>query len=140
MAHGRRGLLGAIHAGKRQLGWDDETYRAVLRQVTGHDSAAACTVRELEAVLEQLRARGFTPKPGAPAYRRGHRPEARYIRALWAELAQQGALHDPSEVGLNAFVERQTKTSRLEWCSTAQLRSVLEALKAWSTRVRHASP
>jgi phage gp16-like protein len=139
MRHGIRGLLGAVHAGKRALGWDEATYRDVLRQVTGKASAKDCTQRELEQLITLMRERGFAPKAGAPAFKSADRPEVKFIRALWAELAAAGAVTDASEEGLSAFVERQAKVSRLEWCDTPQLRSVLEGLKAWSARVRATS-
>ena len=56
--------------------------------------------------------------------------------ALWNQLARDGVLHNPSRAALNAFVERTVHVSALRFATSAQLDTVIEALKAWKDRGR----
>lgn len=132
--------LAALHAGKRALGWDDETYRAFVHGYTGRDSAADCTVEQLASLLDQMRARGFQRAPGAKEYSTTQpRSQLDKARALWGELDALGALRSPGEAGFCAYVERMTGRSRPEWCTPEQLSRVIEGLKAWTARERRAA-
>ena len=51
--------IAAMHVAKKELGLDDETYRAALVQVTGKSSSAAMSEAERQKVLEHFRDRGF---------------------------------------------------------------------------------
>ena len=55
----RRSLLAALHAGKRELGLDEDTYHLMLEMVTGKDSAALMTIPEITRVLDHMRGRGW---------------------------------------------------------------------------------
>lgn len=59
----RKSELGKIHLAKKQLGMDDDTYRAMLHQVGGVDSAAALDDRGRAKVLDHLRKAGFKATP-----------------------------------------------------------------------------
>lgn len=139
----RKVELAAIHAGRRSLGWDEDTYRTVLRQLTGKASAADLTVYERAAVLDKMRDLGFKRTrqgyTGRAPRRDGRPTQLDLIRTLWGELAATGALRDPSEPALQAFGERQTGKSRLEWCTPGELRQIIEALKSWAARSRRAA-
>ena len=52
-------LIGMIHVAKNQLGLDDDTYRALLLDLTGKDSCATMTVKEQWRVIEELKRKGF---------------------------------------------------------------------------------
>lgn len=136
----RKRSLGALHAGKRKLGWDDATYRALLDQVTGKHSAADCSDTELGAMLDFMRTRGFARQPGfvAPPARSSEDPAAGQlakIHELWDELASKGALSEPSESALRAFGHRVTGAQALKFMTVAQRIKVIEGLKAWLRRV-----
>ena len=47
--------LAAIHVARKQLGLEDDDYRAVLERVTGKSSAGKMTVGEQGKVLDELR-------------------------------------------------------------------------------------
>ncbi len=126
------GLIKVIHVGKRQLGLDDETYRAMLCNVTGRESTKDMTRRELLLVVDALTRAGFrVAKPGVT----DRSPQAKKIRALWLELYDLGAVRDKSERALLAYVQRITGAEKTEWCTTEQLQSVIETLKAWGDRI-----
>lgn len=59
----RAGLIASVKIAQKDLGLDDTTYRSLLQGVTGMDSAARCTVPQLKAMLAELRAKGWTPRP-----------------------------------------------------------------------------
>ena len=54
----RTPALKAVHASRRQLGLDDDTYRALLERVTGERSAAVLDARQLGRVLTEMRRLG----------------------------------------------------------------------------------
>jgi hypothetical protein len=135
----RNRTLGAIHAGRRALRWDVETYRMYLDQLVGKRSASECTDEELARVLDDMRVRGFERKEGAPpAVPRERATQLSKARALWAELSAIGALRNPTDVAFCGYVERMTRKSRPEWCTPEQLSRVIEGLKAWVERERNA--
>lgn len=126
--------LKAIHVGRKKLGWDEETYRAALVQLTGKRSSAELTGPERARVLDRMRDLGFQhTKPQPP--RRPRATQDDKIRALWEELDAMGALRDGSERALQAFVQRQTGKSRIEWCTPQEKNKVIEGLKSWADRV-----
>ena len=51
--------LAKIHLAKKQLGLDDDTYRSIILQTTGKDSAAKCTDRQLEKVVKTFEEKGW---------------------------------------------------------------------------------
>lgn len=90
MAHNTAGLIKAIHMGKRKLGMDNETYRQMLRGLTGLDSCSQMTAHELKTVLFHMRQAGFSAQP------RKLSPQERKIRALWLLLHEAGQVQDKS--------------------------------------------
>lgn len=130
--------LAAIHTGKRALGLDEDAYRGMLFNLTGHTSSAELDPVGRAKVLDRMRDLGFErsrpytpPAPGRP-----RATQADKARALWGELGNAGALRDDSEAAITAFVERQTGKSRLEWCTPSELNRVIEGLKGWLARVK----
>lgn len=139
----RNGLIGKIHVAKSQLGLDDDTYRDVLRRVTGKESSGDCSITELEAVKAEMVNLGWQPAKKAPP-RAGKRPLAdgeiaAKLRALWISGYHLGVVNDPSEAALAAFVKRSTGGRKsgvdaLQWMTAGDARKAIEALKAWLTR------
>jgi phage gp16-like protein len=127
---GRRRDLAAIHVAKKQLGLDDDTYRAMLWSVGRVRSAADLDFAGRRQVLEHLQARGFRHR--RPQARD---PQSRKVRALWLELKALGALRDASEGALAAYAERVTGVKALQWLSADQASHLIEQLKAWQKRV-----
>lgn len=138
----RRALIAKIHVAKKQLGLNDDDYRAVLLDVGGAASAADMADAKLVAVVRHFEARGFTAtarKPGTP--RRADSPMALKARALWISLHQLGAIEDGSEAALEGFARRQLGVTKMQWADQAQGYKLIEALKAraqragWNQRV-----
>ncbi len=135
----RNAELAAIHVGKKQLGLDDETYREIVIRISARarkgdgwcDSAGRMTAAERLALIYELRRLGFQrAKPRNP----GAGQEAK-IRAIWNALIEAGALRNPTERGLRAFIKRQTGGVEMpNWLTPGEAIKVIEGLKAIAKR------
>jgi len=130
--------LAAIHVAKKQLGLDDDVYRAIVARISTKFrraplySSGDMEPRERRALIEELRRLGFQKKPEA---KKVERPQVGKVYALWKELQLAGALRDSSVVALRHFVKRVTGRDALQWATPGDLNKVIEALKAWLARV-----
>jgi phage gp16-like protein len=133
----RRAELAAIHVAVKQLGLDDATYREFLFATTGRRSAAELSDGQRQQVIELLRSRGFkrTPTEEKRARRMADNRQLAMIRGLWKKLRYAGALADPSERHLSAFVKKMTGIESPEWLNPQEAITVIEALKGWLARV-----
>jgi len=137
MSKPRAGALAAIHLGKKQLGWSEDVYRDVVAGVCAGRtrSAGELTSAERARLLDIMREQGF--KPTRPVRKHDAVPtQADKARELWGDLVALGCLRAGTDAALQAFVERQTGKSRMEWCTPQELNAVIEALKSWLTRER----
>ncbi|MFQ2250968.1 gp16 family protein [Aeromonas dhakensis] len=147
-------LLKLVQVGRRELGLDEEEYRALLEQVTGVRSAKGMSASKLDAVITAMKGLGFKVKGGAqvtgrrspPSSAKVQAPEVRKLRAIWITMKQDGLLHDGSEDALDSFIRRMTANAnggigvnRAEWLTSAQAERVLEALKKWHIRLMTAA-
>lgn len=128
--------LAKIHIAKKDLGLDDETYRALLQRVAGVQSARDLDAKGCSTVLAEFYRSGWRPKP--PRSKQGatlaNDPQSRKIRALWLTLFDAGVVRDASEQALGRYCKRQTGVERLHWLSAGQARKLIEALKQWGAR------
>ncbi|MBO2589348.1 gp16 family protein [Shewanella algae] len=128
--------LKLVQIGKRELHLDDDMYRNLLEKVTGKRSAKELDEVQLKAVIAEMKAQGFKPK----SKRRDRAPEVAKIRAIWLTMFAQGFVRSNTEVALNTYVKRMTKTDngqgvdRVNWLRSDQAAQVLEALKKWHYR------
>lgn len=137
----RRAAVVKVQIARRDLGLDEDTYRAILSRLTGRASASDCTDAQLGVVLDEFKAKGWKPKVvqgGGPA-RRGKpaaaaHPVARKARAMWISLHQLGVVRDPSEAALEAFARRQLGVEKLRWAVASEAHALIEALKAMAER------
>ena len=133
----RQNLIRLIHVAQRDLGMDDDTYRAVLADCTGKRTTVAMSLTELELVIGRMKRGGFRVRHGGkPASSRplADYPEATKIRALWLFLHQLGAVKNPSEAALAAYVKRVARVDALQWLDGKQAKTVIESLKKWAMR------
>ena len=133
----RNGLISKIHVAKKQLAMEEESYRAMLARVTGHDSLKAMNEQQLDKVLKELKRFGFKAKGGKRAGTRKMAgcPLAAKIRALWLDLYHLGAIADPSEEALASFVNRMTGCRSMQWMNSSQADNAIKALRGWLERV-----
>lgn len=126
--------LAAIHVAKKQLGLDDDTYRAMLVRVTGKSSTRDMTEAERNRVVAELRAKGF--KAGSTGPRK--KLEGRYaakLQALWIAGWNLGIVRDRTDEALIAFVKRQAGVDHVRFLyDPADARRAIEGLKGWLAR------
>jgi len=130
--------LAQIHIAKKDLGLDDETYRAMLWTVARVNSSADLDFHARKRVLQHLKARGWTNKPARKANASrplASDPQSRLIRHLWLELHAAGAVNDPSEQALASYVRKRTQVEALQWLKSTQASQVIEELKQWLIRL-----
>ena len=66
----RKSLMAKIHIAQKDLGLDEDTYRAMLQNLTGKRSSADCTDRQLVMLVAALRKRGWKDsRPKGPKVR-----------------------------------------------------------------------
>ncbi len=134
----RRSLIAKVHIAPKQLGLDEDSYRAVMHRVTGRISAADCDVAQLEALVQEFTRLGFRatakPVPGKRGTARADHPLARKARAMWISLGLLCAVRETSEPALEAFARRQMGCERFQWANQSQGDRLVEGLKAMAER------
>jgi hypothetical protein len=131
--------LGLLHAAKRMLGLDDDTYRAVLRTHGGVDSAKDLTPAGFKRVADHFRAAGFAklPAPARPAFglRAGMASpdQVKYIQSLWRQVSEAG------DRALDRWLERTCKVTALRFLTAAQAQAAITGLKAMVAHKRSKS-
>jgi hypothetical protein len=122
--------LAAIHVARKQLGLDEDTYRAVALRVTGKSSSKDMSERERGRLLEELRRQGFKP-----AKKTLEGPFAAKLQAHWIALWNLGEVADRRDGPLLAFVKRQTNIDHTRFLVDGDdAAKAIEALKAWAAR------
>lgn len=133
--------IAAIHTLKGKLGLSDDDYRALLVNLTGKHSSKALGVQEQARVRDHMQALGErlgvlkpTRQRSFAQTRAAASPRERKVWALWNQLHRDGVIQNHSAPALNAWVKRQVGVDALRFCNTAQLDTLIEALKAWQRR------
>ena len=121
------GLIKAIQTGRRRLGMDEETYRALLADVSGgKTSSKELNAYQLKEVLRRMREAGFGSVTDGPQMRK--------IKQLWLEMHKEGIVRNKSDRAVSAYIQRITKKSP-EACRVKDLQLVIETLKQWIERI-----
>lgn len=121
------GLIKAIQTGRRRLGMDEETYRALLADVSGgKTSSKELNSYQLKEVLRRMREAGFGSVSDGPQMRK--------IKQLWLDMHKEGIVRSKSDRAVSAYIQRITKKSP-EACRVKDLQLVIETLKQWIERI-----
>ena len=128
--------IATIHVAKKQLGLDEDTYRAKLRVITGKFSVKDMTEEERQRVISAFRQNGFKPVERRPD---GHQkltgPFAKKLQALWIGGYNLGVVENRDDSAMLAFVKRQTGLDHTQFLHYADdARKAIEGLKAWLHR------
>lgn len=130
--------IAAIHVAKKQLGLDDDVYRAKLYNITGKRSAKDMTEGERQSVLSVFRNEGFDPKPAERRSDGRQKLSGKYakkLQALWIAAWNLGLVENRDDAALLAFVKRQTGIEHTRFLQYHDDASVaIEGLKAWINR------
>ena len=130
----RRSQIAKIKMAAKQLGLDDDVYRALLQRVTGKASCADMTIAQRDAVLDALKAQGWQPKggkggkawPGRPKDT-DNTPMLRKVEALLADAKR------PWDYA-HATAHQMFGVDRLEFLNNHQLHRLVAALQIDANR------
>ncbi len=118
-----------IHVGKGQLGLDDATYRAMLRQIGGVESSKDLDAEGRKKVIQHLISRGAEigkkPVAGKPATEPADAKKDILAKIEW----QLGQLGKPWGYAMGTAKRIFPNVARWEWLSVAQLGKVSGALE-----------
>lgn len=133
----RKRELAQIHIAKSDLGLDEDTYRAVLMDVAGVDSAAKLNAKQRQAVLERFKSKGWVNKKqkGKPtkSVDSTKEPLMSKIGALLADMKL------PWSYAHGIKKQMKFKPRRLEWCSKEQLQAIVVALIKHQEKLQESS-
>lgn len=121
----RRSQLAQIHIARKDLGLDEDTYRAMLMDVAGVDSSAKLNAKQRAAVLARFESKGWKNKKqrGKPtAVANEKAPLMSKIGALLADMKL------PWAYATGIMKQQGIKAQRIEWCTNKELHSIAVAL------------
>jgi phage gp16-like protein len=125
-AESRTKLIAAVRAAARRLGIEEDDRRELQQQITGHRSMADMSLADLGKMLDHLN-KGWHGQTGG-------RATTSKIRALWWTLYWLGAVDDPNDRAIDAFVRRQGGPASLRFTDHRAAQPIIEALKSWAHR------
>jgi len=126
--------IAAIHVARKQLGLDEDTYRALAVRVTGKGSAKDMTEAERQQLLEEFRRRGFKKASTGSRKKLDGRYAAK-LQALWISAWNLGLVERREDSALVAFVKRQTGIEHVRFLHYPEdANKAIEALKGWMAR------
>ncbi len=136
----RQSHLAAIHIAQKALGLSKDDAEALKLAITGKASAADMTApqrRQYLAHLSGLQGRNKPPgrAPGQRSVDDAQDERWSKARALWHTLAGAGLVRTDTDAALLAYVKRQTHVDAWRFLNGYQINSVIEALKAWCSRI-----
>jgi len=113
-----------IHVAAKELGLEEEEYRAILKQEAGVNSCGDALMDDyrVERLMRRFKKLGFKPrrKPSLDA-------QQKMIYALWKKLAKLEGL---DRKALNGFYKRQYGVDHVRFLKAEQKQGMIEALKA----------
>lgn len=131
----RKRLYALLRVGKERLGWDEDTYRDVLKKhgaclKNGKISATTLSVAQIENILSYMKRQGFRVVPSAKKAKSSTPIDK--VMTLWHELYYYGIIEDGSVESLNRLVKRLTGIDSVFFLKTNQLaQPVICALENW---------
>jgi len=131
----RARLIKLIQVARRDLNLDEPNYRAILFAQGGNESLASMPIDGMQKVLDYLKKRGFKVRSTKTDRKQATGKDASKVRALWLFLHELGAVRDPSEAALTAYVKRIVKVDDVQWMrSGRRVEAVIESQKKWAMR------
>lgn len=117
--------LAKIHIAKKELGLDDDTYRAMLHNVAGVTSSKDLDAAGAARVIDHLKRCGWQPKASQagkkPNAARGRRALVGKVEALLADAKRPWRYAD-------AMAQRMFGVDKVDWLDAEQLVKLVAAL------------
>lgn len=129
--------LAKIHMAKKALAMTDDSYRALLKRLTGFESTAEMNLYERSKVLNEFKRLGWTPKTSTARSHAYTRPTSRKLVAQWLALYKQGKVHNRTNAALLAWAGKTTgrdDLKSLDWLDATDAYKCIEGLKKWLDR------
>lgn len=117
----RTAQLAQIHIAKKELGLDDDTYRAVLWTCARVESSKDLDFAGRSKVLDHLKARGWQNKTTKPDVAKTKQRLIAKISALLTDMQLSWAYAD-------GVAKQMYKREKLQWCTPYELRGIITAL------------
>lgn len=123
----KKSSISIIHVAKNQLAMDDDSYRMMLKRLTGKSSSKELTERDFSRVMAEFRAKGFIEKPSS---RRKGKPHnfgnlpaiITKMEALLADMKLEWSYAD-------SMAKRMFKIDKVAWIKKEQqLHDIVAAL------------
>lgn len=127
--------IALLHVAKRDLGFDDETYRAILARYGNVESAADLDLTGFNRLMKYLTACGFRSTWTTRTF--GYRPtmatpaQVDLIRSLWGKWRGEP---DPDDIELNKWLGRFHKVGALRFVDNKKAAKVISSLRAMLAR------
>lgn len=117
--------LAKIHLAKKQLGLDDDTYRAILARVCGVKSAKDLNARQMPLLLQEFERLGWKPVKAS----HGKRPNpAANKAALIGKIEAQLAAASRPWTYADGMAQHMFKVEKVDWLDGEQLLRLVQAL------------
>lgn len=129
--------LKLLHAAKRVLKLDDDSYRDLLMRIAGADSAKLLNAHSFDLVITEFERLGF--KNTARKSRFGHRPgmatpaQVAKMLALWAEYSGSNDV-----AALDKWLDHFHHISALRFVTAEKAAKIIPALRAMASRKKAA--
>lgn len=123
-----------INIARQQLDMEEDSYRALLKRVTGETSLRAMTEGQKIAVVEEMKRLGFRVRSGGKSLPPSTKPYVRLVHALWKSCHRKGVVEDGSRSALRSFVQKRAGVDDPDFLTYDQAGPIIDALKAMEAR------
>lgn len=120
----KRAAIAKIHIAKKELGYDDDTYRDVLFYVTGERSCADMNIDQLSRVIAEFRRKGWQPKSEHGTKPRVAKQRQATLNKIEALLADGGKHWNYAK----AMAKHMFDKEAIEFLTDEQLHKLMQAL------------
>lgn len=125
---GRNRDLARIHLAKKELGLEDDTYRELLTNLTGKNSAKDLDARQRWKVLLELGKLGARAGTQGQTHQ-GTPPKPQFSKVgLVKKIEAQLAEAKRPWAYAHAMAKRMFQVDQVQWCEVDQLRRIVAAL------------
>lgn len=132
----RKQLMAQIHIAKKQLGLDDESYRAILQRVARQESCKDMTTTQLVDVIKEMKRLGFQVKSSARSQQKhGKKPSVTQSKeALMSKIEAMIADLELSWDYVHGMAVKMFQIDRVQWLDDKQLYKLTQALAVYQRK------